>query len=385
VRVLLTGAAGFIGSHIAEAVTGAGHDVIGLDSYLPAAHGAGSFPSNEPSSEALTIHRVDVRDAAAVLDLLEGVDVVCHQAAMVGNGVDAADLPEYVTHNDFGTAVLLAAMHEARVSRLVLASSMVAYGEGAYTCSEHDLVDPMPRTRTDLDDGHFEPRCPHCSRELSWSTVAEDAPIAPRSIYAATKVAQEHLSHAWAIQTGGRVLALRYHNVYGPRMPRDTPYAGVAAIFRSALERGQAPAVFEDGGQTRDFVHVQDVAAANLAALEKIDEAVTVGGLRAYNVCSGRPTTIGEMARILAAASAGPEPTITGDYRAADVRHVVASPERARLELGFTAQIGPEQGITSFAHAPLRDPVAQRRPSSDRATQSAQPAAALRNGSHRPD
>lgn len=355
-RILLTGAAGFIGSHIAEAVIAGGHEVIGLDNYLPAAHGAQAqaSESSESSRGQLKIHRVDVRDASGVADLLGGVDVVCHQAAMVGNGIDAADLPEYVTHNDFGTAVLLAAMHAAGVSRLVLASSMVAYGEGAYTCSEHGSVSPGPRSTSDLDEGRFEPRCPLCSRALSWATVSEDAPIAPRSIYAATKVAQEHLGQAWAIQTGGRVLALRYHNVYGPRMPRDTPYAGVAAIFRSALERGQPPAVFEDGGQTRDFVHVEDIAAANLAALTRIDEVVLEGGMRAYNVCSGCPTTIGEMARILAAAKSGAEPTVTGDYRAADVRHVVASPERARLELGFTARIGPEEGIAAFAHAPLR-------------------------------
>ncbi len=356
-RILLTGAAGFIGSHIAEALSRSGHDIVALDCYLPAAHGVGSEDAEPPAADGIAIERVDVRESNEVLRLLRGVDLVCHQAAMVGNGVDAADLPEYVTHNDFGTAVLLAAMHEARVSRLVLASSMVVYGEGAYTCSEHGPVEPQVRTRSDLDAGNFEPRCQHCSRPLSWASVSEDAPIAPRSIYAATKVAQEHLAHAWAIQTGGRVLALRYHNVYGPRMPRDTPYAGVAAIFRSALENGQAPPVFEDGGQTRDFVHVEDIAGANIAAIDRMDEAVGHGGLRAYNVCSGHPTTIGNMARILASAHGGPEPTVTGRYRSADVRHVVASPERARQELGFTAQVSPAQGIAAFAHAPLRAPI----------------------------
>jgi len=354
VKVLLTGAAGFIGSHIAEALRASGHDVVGLDSYLPAAHGAQPAASTRFEIAGQPVHRVDVRDSAGIAALLGGVDVVCHQAAMVGNGVDVADLPEYVTHNDFGTAVLLAAMHAARVSRLILASSMVVYGEGAYTCTQHALIEPSPRTSTDLDQGFFEPRCPRCGRPLSWATVSESAPIAPRSIYAATKVAQEHLGHAWAIQTGGQVLALRYHNVYGSRMPRDTPYSGVAAIFRSSLERGQPPAVFEDGGQTRDFVHVEDVAGANLAAIQNIDGAVVTGGLRAYNVCSGQPTTIGEMARILSAANGGQDPVVTGEYRAADVRHVVASPERARQELGFSAQIGPEDGIAAFAHAPLR-------------------------------
>ncbi|MDQ3734209.1 MAG: NAD-dependent epimerase/dehydratase family protein [Actinomycetota bacterium] len=354
-KVLLTGAAGFIGSHVAESVAAAGHDLVGLDNYLPIAHGRQPpVAHRNRHQEGLVIHRVDVRDRAAVAGLLEDVDVVCHQAAMVGNGVDAADLPEYVTHNDFGTSVLLAAMHAVGVSRLVLASSMVVYGEGAYTCPEHGFTEPAARTRADLDNGIFEPHCRHCARSLSWATVTEEAAIAPRSIYAATKVAQEHLGHTWAIQTGGRVLALRYHNVYGPRMPRDTPYAGVAAIFRSALERGNAPAVFEDGGQTRDFVHVDDIAAANMTAIHAIDDVVTEGGLRAYNVCSGQPLTIAEMAGILSRATNGPAPTITGEYRAADVRHVVASPERARRELGFAAAVAPQKGIADFAHAPLR-------------------------------
>jgi len=354
-KILLSGAAGFIGSHVAESIAAGGHEVVGLDNYLPAAHRRQQAAHAEPEEHAVWVERADVRDPDALASLLEGVDVVCHQAAMVGAGVDAADLPEYVTHNDFGTSVLLAAMHEAGVSRLVLASSMVVYGEGAYTCPHHGPTEPAPRTKAHLDNGLFEPRCLSCARELTWITVSEDAPIAPRSIYAATKVAQENLSLAWAIQTGGRVVALRYHNVYGPRMPRDTPYAGVAAIFRSALERGKPPAVFEDGGQTRDFIHVQDVAAANLAAVEKIDVVVAEGGLRAYNVCSGQPLTIREMASILAEAKNGPEPLITGEYRSADVRHVVASPERASRELGFRARIRPGEGIAAFAYAPLRN------------------------------
>lgn len=351
-KILLTGAAGFIGSHIQESADAAGHDIAALDIYLPAAHSA--QPTGPGPGQVDRIKHVDVRDLAGVESLLEGVDVVCHQAAMVGNGVDAADLPEYVTHNDFGTAVLLAAMHSSKVSRLVLASSMVVYGEGAYSCLDHGQIAPRARTEPDLRAGRFDPACPECGQALSWETVSEDAAIAPRSIYAATKVAQEHLAQAWAIQTGGRVVALRYHNVYGPRMPRDTPYAGVAAIFRSALERREAPAVFEDGGQTRDFVHVTDIAGANLAAIEGIDDVVRAGALRAYNVCSGKPITIGEMASILAAAKDGPAPVVTGDYRAADVRHVVASPARATRELGFTAKTPPDEGIAAFAHAPLR-------------------------------
>jgi len=173
----------------------------------------------------------------------------------------------------------------------------------------------------------------------------------PRSLYAATKAAQEHLAAAWAGTTGGTAIALRYHNVYGPRMPRDTPYAGVAAIFRSALEHGQAPQVFEDGGQRRDFIHVTDIARANLAA---ITTAGRPAQLLAYNIATGRPHTILQMATELAAAIGGPPPQVTGAFRGGDVRHVTATPARARQDLGFTADIPFAQGIKDFAAAPLR-------------------------------
>jgi dTDP-L-rhamnose 4-epimerase len=247
--------------------------------------------------------------------------------------------------------VLLAEAAEAGVRRVVLASSMVVYGEGAYRCAGCGPVRPRPRAEADLAAGRFEPCCPACGVELAPGLVTEDAVLDPRSGYAATKLAQEHLASVWAHATGGRVVALRYHNVYGPRMPRDTPYCGVAAIFRSALARGEPPRVFEDGGQRRDFVHVTDVARANLAAL-----AATAGaaGFAAYNVCSGAPATVGELAGAISAAVGGPAPVVTGEFRAGDVRHVVASPERARAELGFVARIGPADGFGEFATAPLR-------------------------------
>ncbi|MGH8919899.1 MAG: NAD-dependent epimerase/dehydratase family protein, partial [Actinomycetes bacterium] len=240
-RVLLTGAAGFIGSRVDAALRTAGHDVVAVDALLPAAHG--SDPVAPPDCR-----RVDIRDADALAPLLAGVDLVCHQAAVVGAGVDAADAPVYGSHNDFGTAVLLAQMFAAGVRRLVLASSMVVYGPGRYHCAQHGAVEPLPRSRKDLDAGIFEHRCPVGGEELAWQLVDEDAPLQPRSLYAASKAAQEHYALAWAESTGGSVVALRYHNVYGPGMPRDTPYSGVAAIFRSALEKGQPPPVFEDGG-----------------------------------------------------------------------------------------------------------------------------------------
>jgi len=342
VRVLLTGAAGFIGSRVDAALRAAGHDVVAVDALLPAAHGPN--PVLPPGC-----HRVDVRDGDAVATLLDGVDAVCHQAAMVGAGVDAADAPAYGGHNDFATTVLLAQMFAAGVGQLVLASSMVVYGQGRYHCRQHGHVDPLPRGRTDLDAGIFEHRCPIGGEELQWRLVDEEAALRPRSLYAASKTAQEHYALAWSEATGGSVVALRYHNVYGPGMPRDTPYSGVAAIFRSALEKGQPPKVFEDGGQMRDFVHVDDVAAANLAALAHRD------GFTAVNVCSGRPVSILQVAIALCEARGGSlAPVITGQYRSGDVRHIVADPSRAVEVLGFRAAVDPTQGLRDFAFAPLR-------------------------------
>ena len=363
-RVLVTGAAGFIGSHIAEIMQAAGHDVRGLDSLSPAVH------NGRPGHVTGDLVVGDVRDPATVDAALAGVDAVCHQAAMVGLGVDLSDLPVYSDVNVTGTAVLLEAMGRHGIQRLVFASSMVVYGEGAYDCATHGRIRPAPRLPGDLAAGRFEPRCPQCAQPLGTATVTEDAPLDPRNAYAASKVAQEHLASSWARMTGGSAVGLRYHNVYGPRMPRDTPYSGVAAIFRSCLENGVPPRVFEDGGQRRDFVHVRDVARANLLALEAVDRAVygqaadvaaageaVAGGLRCYNVASGEPHTVGEMATALAGAfGGGLQPVVTGEFRLGDVRHVVASPAAAAADLGFRAQIGFAEGMAEFAHAALREP-----------------------------
>ncbi|GAY08051.1 NAD(P)-dependent oxidoreductase [Pseudonocardia sp. N23] len=347
-RVLVTGGAGFIGSHVADLLAAQGHQLVVLDALLPQAHGA-DVPGWTAEHEFV---RGDVRDPQVLQRLLPGVDAVCHQAAMVGHGVDPFDAPDFTTHNDLGTAVLLAEMHRAGIGRLVLAGSMVVYGEGRYDCAEHGVVRPGPRTQRDVDAGVFEPRCPRCGRELTSGLVPEDAPLDPRSTYAATKLAQEHLASAWARQTGGSVWSLRYHNVYGARMPFGTPYAGVASIFRSSLERGEAPRVMEDGRQRRDFVHVSDVAAANLAAL-----TTPVDGFAAANVCSGEPHTVGDLASELARAMGGPAPEVVGGARPGDVRHVVADPAFARERLGFAARTSFADGVAAFATDPLRSPI----------------------------
>jgi dTDP-L-rhamnose 4-epimerase len=262
------------------------------------------------------------------------------------------DIADYARHNDLGTAVLLRELAAAGFDgRLVLASSMVVYGEGGYRCAQHGSVAPAPRVIEELRAGRFGPRCPDCGLELEPIAVDESAPLDPRSVYAATKVHQEHLGFAFARETGVPVTALRYHNVYGPRMPRDTPYAGVAAIFASAIAAGDQPRVFEDGRQLRDFVHVRDVARANLLALSA-DRPLT----GALNVASGRPRSVGEMAGALADASGptAPRPLTTGEFRRGDVRHVFASVDRAQRLLGFHAREGFEAGMAEFARSPLR-------------------------------
>ncbi len=326
-RILVTGGAGFVGSHVVDQLVDDGHEVVVLDSLV--AHGDCDPPWLCPDVDLV---RGDVRDPGAWQQAARGVDAVCHQAARVGLGVDFGDVRRYVDDNDAGTAAGLWALHDLGFrGRFVMASSMVVYGEGRYRCPTHGDVRPGPRSADDLAAGRFEPPCPRCGAPLRWGAIDEDAPLDPRGVYAATKLHQEHLCAAFGRELGVPVTALRYHNVYGPRMPRDTPYAGVASIFRSAVERGRPPAVYEDGGQTRDFVHVADAARANVAALT-VDEPV-VGPL---NVASGEPRTVLDLARAICDGT-GLEPAVVGGGRLGDVRHVVASPARAAARLGFRA------------------------------------------------
>jgi dTDP-L-rhamnose 4-epimerase len=324
-RVLVTGGAGFIGTHVVERLGLEGHQPVVFD----------LMPPDE--------HVGDVRSPDALDTAMRDVDAVIHLAAKVGLGVDVGDLPAYADVNVHGTASVLAAMARADVGRLVLASSMVVYGEGLGDCPVHGLVSPAPRREGELAAGRFEAPCPVCGKDLAPALVGEDAPLDPRNAYAASKVAQEHFASSWARVTSGSVAALRYHNVYGPGLPADTPYAGVAAIFLSALRRGESPQVNEDGGMRRDFVHVRDVAAATVAALEH------ERGMRAFNVGSGTPRTVGELADGLAAAVGGPAPVITGGYRLGDVRHVTADSSRVRAELNWAATVPFADGLAELA------------------------------------
>ncbi|HEY8788634.1 MAG TPA: NAD-dependent epimerase/dehydratase family protein [Actinopolymorphaceae bacterium] len=338
-RVVVTGSAGFIGRHTTAALTAAGHDLHGYDLATPI--------------DAAHDRQGDIRSRADLAETLVGADVVVHLAAKVGLGVDLSDIDDYVGNNDLGTAVVLRALAEAGCRRLVVASSMVVYGEGRYHCEIHGSTAPGPRAVSDLRDGLFDPRCPTCGRVLTGELVGEDTPFDPRNAYAASKVATEHLTRVWAREVDASAVALRFHNVYGPGMPADTPYAGVASLFAAALARGDAPRVFEDGGQRRDFVHVTDVAAAIAtsvdAALEPPGGALPTGEVTAFNVGSGTPHTVGELATTLATELKGPTPVVTGDYRLGDVRHITASSRKIADQLGWRAVISFATGIAAFA------------------------------------
>lgn len=344
-RVLVTGGCGFIGSHVVDALVGEDIDVVVLDNLAPDVHPSRPDYLNPDA----TYIWGDVTDADAWLEAITGVDAVCHQAARVGLGLDFGDVDRYVTDNDVGTSMGLKVLHETGFAgRLVLAGSMVVYGEGRYHCVEDGRVMPGPRRQADLEDGIFDPPCSKCGLPVTWIPVLESDATDPRNVYAATKLHQEHLCAAFGREHAVAVTSLRYHNVYGPRMPKDTPYAGVASIFRSAIERGAAPRVFEDGQQMRDFVHVHDVARANVAALltaEPFDGAL--------NVASGEPHTVGDLAVELGRTH-DITPVVTGEFRLGDVRHVVASPEAASDALDFRAEVRFREGMARFATDRLR-------------------------------
>lgn len=348
-KILITGGAGFIGSHIVESALAKGWAVRILDSMAPDLH-----PVRPAIMPGVDLMVGDVTEPGTVDAALDGVDVVCHQSAKVGLGVSFADAPDYIHNNDYATAVLLAAMERHGIGRLVLASSMVVYGEGAYADPRTgQSVRPGPRSEADLRAGVYDPRDPDSGSVLVPAMVTEEAALDPRNVYAASKLSQEHLASSWARSTGGSAIALRYHNVYGPKMPKDTPYAGVASLFRSALARGEAPRVFEDGGQRRSFIHVRDVASANIAAAEAL-AADNRPPFRAYNVGADEVRTIGDVAAALSAYSAGAAPVVTGEYRLGDVRHITASSERIKSELGWAPTVSFEDGMREFALAPLR-------------------------------
>jgi dTDP-L-rhamnose 4-epimerase len=338
---LVTGGAGFIGCHLVEALLADGERVRVLDNLDPLAHPDGKPPAHFPDDAELLVG--DLRDAGDVSRALEGCDRVYHLGGIVGNGESMVNVRKAIDANSGGTATLLEAIISRRDSfrRLVVASSMVVYGEGSYECPEHGLLAPGLRPTAQLRERRWEPLCPDCGRELVPVGVREDRPLRPASVYGISKRDTEELALVLGEAYGFEATALRYLNVYGPRQALANPYTGVAAIFSARLLAGKAPLVFEDGGQIRDLVHVSDVVAATRAAMQS---AGAPGG--SFNVATGERLRIIDLARSLAQLLApGTEPELTGEYRAGDIRHCYADTSAARSVLGFEASVALERGL----------------------------------------
>jgi dTDP-L-rhamnose 4-epimerase len=340
-NILVTGGAGFIGSHIVDELIAQGHRVKILDSLVEQVH-QGVMPAHLNSRAEFI--KGDVCDRRAVAKALDGVDVVYHQAAEVGVGQSMYEIVRYVKANDLGTAVLLEEMikHATRYKKLVVASSMSIYGEGVYKCEAClERVTPQLRSKEQFAAHEWEFRCENCRVELRPVGTTEDKPIFPSSVYAVSKQDQEQyclaVGRAYDIPT----VALRYFNVYGPRQALSNPYTGICAIFSSRLMNNQAPMIFEDGLQTRDFVNVKDIVRANLMALK-----TDTGDFEAINIGTGRATSVLHIERLVAEGlGKSIEPNVVGKYREGDIRHCVADISKARNLLGYEPSVTLENGL----------------------------------------
>jgi dTDP-L-rhamnose 4-epimerase len=346
-RVLITGGAGFIGSHLADELLAAGYSVRALDVLVDQVH-EGDRP--EYLSADVELISGDVRSEEVVRGALEGVDAVVHLAARVGVGQSMYEQADYAAANTVGTAVLLDALAERPVRKLVVASSMSVYGEGAY-----EPVPAVERTREQLERREWEPRGAG-GEELIPVPTPETKQPALSSVYALTKFDQERLCLLFGSAYSVPAVALRLFNVYGPRQALSNPYTGALAIFASRLLNDNAPVVYEDGAQTRDFVHVSDVARAFRFALER-DGADG----RVLNAGSGRATSVLEIAHTIAGLLGKEiDPELPGTFRAGDIRHCIADVSLARELLGFEAQVALEDGLAELAEWLQTQPATDR-------------------------
>jgi dTDP-L-rhamnose 4-epimerase len=342
-RILITGGAGFIGSHLADNLLRKGYKVRALDNLSPQVHGANAKRPRYLDPEVELIAG-DVRDPETVREALRGVDGVFHFAAMVGVGQSMYELAQYTAVNNLGTAVLLETLIERPVERLVVASSMSIYGEGLYKAASGRLVACADRGLDQLRRGRWEPQNGKREKLIPVPTPETKAP-ALASVYALSKYDQERMCLITGAAYGIPTVALRFFNTYGPRQALSNPYTGVLAIFAARLLNDKRPLIFEDGEQKRDFVSVHDVAEGCRLAYETASAAGQV-----FNIGSGTPRTVNEIAQKLAEQLGKEiEPEITGKYRVGDIRHCFADITRAKQVLGYRPRVELDDGILELA------------------------------------
>ena len=351
-KILITGGAGFIGSHLTKALLTKRHSIRIFDNLSPQIHG--HLPKRYDWLDAAEVEfiRASVTDVVQVRKALQGIDVLVHLASETGTGQSMYEISRYSEVNLGGTAVLLDALANdpnRSVSRIVLASSRSIYGEGAYACSKCDpnaRVYPASRTRPQLEAYRWEHACKKCGNPLQAAATRETDPPQPGSIYAATKYAQEDLVRVAATALGIDFALLRLQNVYGEGQSLNNPYTGILSIFSTRIRRGLHLPIFEDGQETRDFVHVEDVANAFCRAIEF--EGATN---QAINVGMGIKTTVQQIATHLSNAF-GVEPNLvtTNEFRLGDIRHNFADIQRLKNSLNFSPQITLAEGMKRFAH-----------------------------------
>jgi dTDP-L-rhamnose 4-epimerase len=340
-RVLITGGAGFVGSHLADALAAADHDVILFDNLEPQVHGETSRPAYLDPRHRL--ESGDIRDPGALAPLVASVDVVVHLAAMVGVGQSMYQVRRYTDVNAMGMATLLEvlATTKSNVKKLLVASSMSIYGEGAYDCPTCGRVAPRLRPAEQLATSDWEVRCPRCGAVLQPVGTDEEKPLYPTSIYAINKRDHEEMGLAFGHAYGLPTVALRFFNIYGSRQALSNPYTGVAAIFSGRMLEGQPPVIYEDGRQVRDFIHVSDIVQACRLAIEN-----AAADYQVLNVGTARPVSVLQVAEILARelGYAG-EFQVTGKFRAGDVRHCFADISLIQRLLGFAPSYTFEDGV----------------------------------------
>ena len=339
-RVLVTGGAGFIASHLVDRLVHDGNEVTVLDSLEPQVH-EGKRPAYL-NPKAAFLHG-DVRDDARLREAIRDKDLIFHQAAAVGVGQSMYEIARYVDTNTGATAKLLdlLARKEHSVRKLVVASSMSIYGEGLYACPDHDEVWPDPRPDDQLASHEWEQTCPECAKAVTPVPTPEWKPLESTSVYAISKKDQEEYSLVVGRAYGIPTVALRYFNVFGPRQSLSNPYTGVAAIFSSRLKNNNPPVVYEDGRQTRDFIDVRDIVQGNLLAASK-----SGADYKAVNIGTGHPTSILDVAQTLATLYKKTiDPVVENKFRPGDIRHCTADITRARDLLGFQPAIAFAPGM----------------------------------------